>query len=271
MAARTSVKLEARMPKGRPLAVRASLVGERLHLRGLEEPAQPLGPLVLAVGRSGLAALFRYGVVVFFNVSEAEQRAFLLELRGRIEQAMGHPETEEATLRLAAEQPEGITPEGILLADFSMPRLQLVAIALARSVVLAYYERTVAAAFDLVEPLARELEAPREGLRRMRALRRQIGGALLAQHSLIGRVEIADKPDVLWDRPDLERLHLRLENEYELPERSRVLERKLVLINRTAETAVEVLQNRSMLRVEWYIVLLIVVEVALYIYDITNR
>ena len=29
---------------------------------------------------------------------------------------------------------------------------------------------------------------------------------------------MAEKPDVLWDRPDLERLYARLENEYELKE-----------------------------------------------------
>jgi len=35
-----------------------------------------------------------------------------------------------------------------------------------------------------------------------------------------------------------------------------------------AETAVNLMQNRSMLRVEWYIVALIVFEVLLYSYDI---
>ena len=36
---------------------------------------------------------------------------------------------------------------------------------------------------------------------------------------LIGRVEIEDKPDILWDQPELERLYARLEDEYELHER----------------------------------------------------
>jgi uncharacterized Rmd1/YagE family protein len=129
----------------------------------------------------------------------------------------------------------------------------------------------MAAAFDLVEPLARGLETPRGGGRRLKELLRHIGGALLVQHKMIGRVEIQDKPDLLWDHPELERLYLRLENEYELAERSTVLERKLSLINRTAETALNLLQNRSMLRVEWYIVFLIVFEVLLYVYQILHK
>ena len=38
----------------------------------------------------------------------------------------------------------------------------------------------------------------------------RIGQALLAQHRVSGRVAVEEKPDVLWDRPDLERLYARL-------------------------------------------------------------
>ncbi|HSW52781.1 MAG TPA: hypothetical protein VLG93_06095, partial [Sulfuricaulis sp.] len=66
--------------------------------------------------------------------------------------------------------------------------------------------------------------------------------------------------------PEVERLYLQLENEYELRERNTALERKLALINQTAETVLNLMQNRSMLRVEWYIVILIVVSVLLSLY-----
>lgn len=264
-------KLGARLPKSRPVTVRAVLVGERLHLRGLAEPAQGLGPLALPAGKSGLAILFRYGAVVMFDVVDDEQREFLKGLRERIERPLGKGETEDVMVSLAGKQPEGVTPEGIRLADYSIARLQILATVLARSVALAYYESTVAAAFDLIEPLARELEHRRGGGKKLRELLHHIGGALLVQQRMTGRVEIQDKPDLLWDYPELERLFLNLGNEYELAERNMVLERKLALIARTAETAADVLQSGSMLRVEWYIVILIVVEVLLYGYDLLAR
>lgn len=261
-----------RLPKDKPIAVHAAFLGERLHLRGLYEPAlEPkvtLGPLVLPAGEAGLVVLFRYGVVVFFNLSEPEQKNFLKELRPRVETPLRRTETEEAQLYVAGKQPEGITPEGIGIADLSLARLQIVATALARSVALAFYENAMAGAFDMIEPLARRLENPRGGGRRLRELLRHIGGTLLVQHRMTGRVQIQDKPDLLWDHPEVERLYLHLENEYELRERNTVLERKLALISQTAETAVNLMQNRSMLRVEWYIVILIVAEVLLYIYEV---
>jgi len=41
----------------------------------------------------------------------------------------------------------------------------------------------------------------------------------------IGPVEISEKPDILWDKPQLERLYSRLEDEYELKERAESLDR----------------------------------------------
>jgi uncharacterized Rmd1/YagE family protein len=138
-------------------------------------------------------------------------------------------------------------------------------------VALAYDETAMAGAFDLIEPLARELDKPRTSGRVLKEVLRHIGSTLLVQQKMIGRVEIADKPDILWEQPELERLYARLEDEYELVERSAVLERKLELIERTAETTLDLVQARRTLRVEWYIVALIVFEVFLTLYEMWNR
>jgi uncharacterized Rmd1/YagE family protein len=58
-----------------------------------------------------------------------------------------------------------------------------------------------------------------------------------------------------------------LEDEYELRERHTGLERKLAVITRTAETVLNLLQHKSGLRVEWYIVALIVFEIGLSLYE----
>jgi uncharacterized Rmd1/YagE family protein len=259
-------ELLKRLPRKEPFSARACLVGERLQLRDIPEPSGTLAPLVLPAGESGLAVLLRYGAAVLFHVSDAEQKAFFKELHPRIERPLRRIETEEA--RVVVADGDGVSAEGIALKELSLPRLQIVATALARSVALAYYEAAMAEAFDVVEPLALRLERESARGRRFKALLRHIGAALVAQHKLTGRIEIGDKPELLWEYPELERLYLRLDGEYELGERATVLERKLALIGHTAEITVELLQNRRMLRVEWYIVLLIVLEVLLYGYEI---
>ncbi len=88
---------------------------------------------------------------------------------------------------------------------------------------------------------------------------------------MLGIVEVGEKPNPIWDYPQLDRLYLRLENEYELRERLIALEQKLALISKSVETVLAILQRDSSYRVEWYIVILIVGEIFLSIYDIWTR
>jgi uncharacterized Rmd1/YagE family protein len=94
---------------------------------------------------------------------------------------------------------------------------------------------------------------------------------MLTQHHMVGRVEIAEKPDLLWDHPELERLHSRLVAEFELLDRDRALSRKMRLISDTAEALLNLVHNKRSLRVEWYIVILILVEIALSLYELFFR
>lgn len=49
------------------------------------------------------------------------------------------------------------------------------------------------------------------------------------------------------------------------------MERKLRLISRTSHTLLELLSNRRTLRVEWYIMILIVFEIFLSVYELFIR
>ena len=94
----------------------------------------------------------------------------------------------------------------------------------------------------------------------------KVGALLLIESRMVGRAEIGEKPELLWDHPELERLHALLEGEFELRERLAALERKLALVSRTSRTLVDLLNARHALRVEWYIVALIAVDILLVVY-----
>jgi hypothetical protein len=52
---------------------------------------------------------------------------------------------------------------------------------------------------------------------------------------------------------------------------SKAVESKLNLIGRTIQTSIDLVQNRRGMRVEWYIVILIVVEIVLTLCDMFVR
>jgi uncharacterized Rmd1/YagE family protein len=247
---------------------RAMFIGHRIDLRAFEQ-AQRLaaGPLMVAAGASGSAVLFRYGVVVMFGLDAVEQVNFMAGIEPLVIEPFDKVETEEIDLVAGADQAEGMEQTRLRLRDFSNPRLQLVADILAKSAVLTRYETNIAESFDHIEPLAARLRRGGRGLGRGEELLRHIGDTLITHGRMVGRVEISEKPELLWEHPELERLFAKLEDEYELGERHLALERKLDLIMRTAETLLDLLQHQRSLRVEWYIVILIVVEIILTLYQ----
>jgi required for meiotic nuclear division protein 1 len=257
---------------GTPISIRSRFVGERINLRTLETAA-PLSsnPLMIRAGQDGCAVLFRYGVAVLFNLSDIEEASFLEWLQPFISEPAETLVSEQIEVAFEADTKERIGLNVIWLKDRSVERLQVVADIFAKSVILEYYENQIARLFERTRPFADAIQ--NQGVRRPkdRELLRQIGGTLLIQHKMVGIVEVGEKPDPLWERPELERLYLRLEDEYELRERLLALERKLALVSRTAETALELMQHDSSHRVEWYIVALIVVEIFISIYELWIR
>jgi uncharacterized Rmd1/YagE family protein len=181
----------------------------------------------------------------------------------------GTPEADDMRLRVSRDFEEELDAAGtISIRQANTERLQLVADALAKSLILTHYETRIASIFDRIEPLALTLRNKGRAGAAGADLLRQIGNVLLIQHRMVGRVETTEKPELLWDHPELERFHLRLAEEYELRERSRALDRKLDVISRTMETLLGLVQNRSSLRVEWYILALILAELILTIYPL---
>jgi len=254
------------------ITVRALYVGQRLDLRAFEKTQRlASAPLMVSAGSQGAAVLLRYGVVVLFGLNAVEEVAFLKDLEPFIVQPLSSRESETCELQLAGREPDVVNGQPLQLADFSLHRLQLVADVLAKSVVLAYYEATLAQIFERIEPLANNLQQGGRLSHQSRKLLEHIGDVLSIQAKMVGRVEVTEKPELLWEEPQYERLYARLADEYELVERHRALERKLDLVSKTAETLLDLLQSKRSLRVEWYIVILIVVEILLTIYELWWR
>lgn len=248
---------------------RALFLGERIDLRALETTHRlAVAPLAVSAGEQGCAVLFRYGVVVLFALAPLEEASLLKHIEPLVGAQFSQPEVEEVEICLDASKGEQMDNGIIILPEPSIERLQIIADILAKSVVLAYYEASIAEIFDRIEPLAVSLQQEGRGWHKGKELIRYIGGALLTDHRMVGRVEVGEKPELLWEQPALERLYGRLEDEYEIQERHRALERKLDLISRMAETLLDLLQHNRSLRVEWYIVILIVLEILLTLYEL---
>ena len=251
------------------LTARALQLGERIDLKGLErEDAFSKSPLAFKTGTGGTAVLMKAGTVVFIGMNPVEEDELVRSLAARITGPLTERETETAKLVLKPEEEELVGPSGALqLKALDNNRLLLVAAALAMSASLSWDEKRISQAFDRITPLAESLKQRRLPGGPRSAILEQIGEALSIQHRLAGRADLDDKPDVLWDHPELERFWVKLVDEYDLTQRSRALARRLDVIRETADTLTELMATRTSHRLEWYIIALILFEIVLGLYD----
>mgnify|MGYP000891453114 CR=1 FL=1 len=259
-------------PPGAQITVRALLLGERLDTVGLERSDLiASAPLAFRVGAHGFAALFRYGVAVFAGLTPVEEDSVLSQIKARVARPFAKAEEETAMIQLASDQEDHVPPGGpIHLRSLLPEKVLVIADALAKSVVLARDEREVSSVIEVVEPFARQLAEQGRTPGGRRAILKHIGNALLVQHRVSGRVAVAEKPDAVWDRPDLERLYARLQDEYELKERADALSRKLTVISDTAEVLTDMIDTKRSLRLEAIIVILILFEIVITIFQLVR-
>ncbi|HKH81421.1 MAG TPA: RMD1 family protein [Methylovirgula sp.] len=245
------------------IVARALLVGDRIDAAGLERDDMiATAPLALRLGPAKFVALYRFGVAVFIGLTPVEEENFLEQIAGRIAGKRDRKNDETAVLEILPGYEDRVPPGGpIQMPDLSAARFLVVADVLAKTVSLARDEGALSGVFDVIEPFAGELARTGRAPWNRRKMLRLIGQALLAQHRISGRVAVEEKPDVLWDHPNLERLYARLEDEYELRERARALTQKLGVIVETGQTLTDILDVDRSTRLEAMIVILILAEI----------
>lgn len=253
------------------ITVRALSLGERIDTAGLERPDTiSTAPLSFHVGPIGRVALYRFGVAILAGLSPLEEDEIVSQLKGRVSGARSGLEDEETAIISVAEGAEEKIPPGgpISIPDLTDERFLVIADALSKSVALARYERSVNAVFDTIEPFAVQLALKGRPPWKRRPMLELIGQALLVQHRVSGRIAVQEKPDILWDRPDLERLYARLNDEYELDERALTLKNKLDVVVETARALTDVIEADRTTRLESIVILLIFVEIVLSLFQI---
>ena len=245
-------------------------VGNRLAVKEMAGWGPPLSfsPLTFPGPEGGFAVLFRFGAVCAVGLQEAEEQQLVSQTMKLATDPRTMVNSEDTEILIVADAEERVDAHGrILLRECSVGRAQVVASVLAKSVVLEDYEAEVGAVFERIEPFAKEL---RGGVSRNggNAILRELGDVLLVQSRMVGRAEIIEKPEVTWDQPDLDRLYGKLAQEFELRDREEILTRKLELILSAAGTYLNLMMGRRTLRVEWYIVFLILIEILLLLYEL---
>lgn len=245
------------------LGARAVLLGDRLTInRSGQSSIISTAPFGYRKD-DGYVVVFRYGVVVLIGLPGTAEKAVLDEIMPE-KAHLGPPEEERISIEVRPDQEEGLATNGILqVRELTVAHVLVLADVLAKSVALARYEREIASVFDTIEPAANTLAVYGRIPKDRKALLQLIGSALLAQHRVSGRIAFAEKPEILWEHPELERFYARLEDEFEIVERGTLLNGKMTVLGSVAETFTDMMDTARSARLELLIVVLIVAELVI--------
>lgn len=247
------------------MLITAEHIAKSIDLKKLGYPKCSSDTSMAETASGGYVVVFKYGVVVYFGLQTAEKDAHKREIHQTADAIHSYAETETATLT-EGEDKISVYDGNIYLANVSREQVLVIADILGKSVILSWYEEQVNTMFEAIEPIAEQMKKGKI-LKKKKQLIKTLGGALSIQNAMLSRIRLDDKPDILWDIPELEKLYHLLVNEYEIEDRQQVLDGRLKMITDTVSFNTDILDYVSSHRVEWYITLLIVVEIILTLYE----
>jgi uncharacterized Rmd1/YagE family protein len=240
---------------------------ENFSLRDLAAamPGGRLRPHELRYSLEGGGEVFLYpfGAAVFHNVTKEEREAFLHRIRLAAPRLEKQVVAESFAVREEPSARTGFVDGALQLPALESARAAAVAIVVAQSAAMEYYERLVDDLFARTDALVVPLERLGTVSVRTRKLHRFIGEAITSRNEVLSVLHLLDKPDEVWEDPELDRIYDDLRAEFDLADRYQSLESKLRGVQEALELLLDVAKERRMWFLEMSIALLILVELML--------
>ncbi len=214
-----------------------------------------------------LAVLFDFGSVVFIGLSADEREPLIRAISARLSPEPHPPLTEDFLIEISAGEQSQVKFDRVVLNEPTLPRLKLISLLLAQSVAMDYYDEDVQEILRRSDAITAVLRSEGRLPGRVDELVKFIGSCMETKNGVIATLALFDKPEATWEDPELDSLYNRLREELELDDRFRALEAKLRMIQETLVLLVDLSQYRSTWRLEITVVLLILFEVLLMLWQ----
>jgi len=224
-------------------------------------PILRTSPLVLEPQQGSYVYLARFGGVVFWNCPEPLIRQVHGELRS-LPGLQGLEEQARDFLKVRAGAPEDLVEfNEVELRDLTLEKLGIVSLALAQSVTLEHFESAVSRVLARFQPVVETLSRDGRLTLPHREVLRLVGFAMEVRAAVLNNLTLFDDPPETWESEALAHLDGALYDQFDLEERLGAIREKLAYLHDAGTTFRGLLDTRKDQRLEWIIILLILVEI----------
>ena len=216
-------------------------------------------------GVPGDVFIYPFGAIVFRDLRPEARARELARLRAARAGLTATTVVEELTVREDPGRKPDVAGGALTLDHLSPERASIVALTVAQSAAMEYYERIVDEMFGRTDRMVQRLETRGTVPFRVKPMHRFIGAAVGTRNEVLTVLHLLDKPDEAWDDPGMDRIYDELRAEFDLVDRYQALELKLRSIQEALDLVLDVARDRRLVLLEVAIVLLIVMELVLTI------
>jgi uncharacterized Rmd1/YagE family protein len=211
----------------------------------------------------GAVFLYPFGAMAMFDVPEAERERHVARLRAA-RPGLRDANAVDDLVVIEEPVPHPDMRDGALVVDrLSFEGAGVVAMTVAQSAAMDYYERIVDEMFLRTDLLVERLEISGRAPLATKPLHRFIGTAIGTRNEVLSILHLLDKPDAVWEDAIADRIYQELRAEFDLADRYLALEHKLRSVQEALELVLDMSRDYRLVVLEVTIVLLIVAEIAL--------
>lgn len=202
-----------------------------------------------------------FGAIVFINCNEKSQDYFIQRL-GIPNIRKNKLESEKFKIEIDADSRISIDFDLIVIDQFNLNIAHIVMLNIAQSVALRFYAKQT---YGLIEDnkyyltQLEELGRVKIGSKQMKKV---IGKTMNLRHKIAENLYIFGTPELAWNDKSLSLLDSKLNEELDIKNRHYELQHNLDTIKETLDLFKDLIQHKHSSLLEWFIILLILLEVA---------
>ncbi|HAZ15047.1 MAG: hypothetical protein A2Y28_02755 [Chlamydiae bacterium GWC2_50_10] len=205
------------------------------------------------------AFYFPYGAAVFWGFSEEEEKNLVASLKEYEVESLPKLEFDEFTFTYGRNM--AIAEDEIILQNKNPLTKLAVSHGLAQSVKLSIFEETVQKTIDHTQILPQNLARRGKIFLSRKEISQKMGELFMERNFINLHADILDIPEFFWDHPDLEPFYRRTAHYLDVSKRADLLNKRLTVIHELFEILSSELNHQHSSRLEWTIIVLIVIEV----------
>ncbi len=217
--------------------------------------------------------LYYFGGVVFVNAPEEAVHTFLSRMAGLAEEfrpGVSLRYRDDYTLRVNENTPMDVDNDSAVMPRCERSFIDIISFVIAKSAALERIEEKVDQVLDDMEGLITRLNRGKLSIPD-RELARLASTVLNFKYTSIAHVMVLDKPEITWEEPEADCLYSTMANLFELDQRYQEIRHKSETLLDITEVFSGLSHARRAARLEWIIIVLILIEIVIFVLEIFWR